>query len=709
MSEKAGPGPGTAGVSESERLLFGGELAYDIGWERHEGAWLKLGLWAMARGLPRLAGTGVRLAHLADARALRVVLGAELGRGIAQAVGLVAVNSVLGHLLTEGATNDRLARAVPALVVVAVTALLGSLLRSASTAATGTLEPKVQRVATERYLGLVHRVELAAVEDDEFHRLLDAARYGADSARRMIRYCTNTLNSAISLIAAAGVLTVLHPVLLPLLVLMTLPSAWSSLTISKQRYLSFHTFVQHARAGHLLGQMLTQQEAAAEVRVHDVGPFLLGHFRNMAETSEREQTRLAQRAARVGLIADAAGGLATLLTYGALGLLLWGGAMELAVAGTAVLAIRTGGGSLDSLVLQVTDMHQESLFVADYERLCREAEARAIPAGGEPLPERLREVRFEKVTFTYPGSSGERPEPTLREVSLSFPMGKIIALVGENGSGKSTLVKLLAGLYLPDGDGGEGGTGGGAGEGGRIEGGGGTIWWDDVDARAADRSQVFARVALMSQNFFHWPFTFRVNVGIGRPVRPIDDRAVEEASAYSGADEVLAGLPRGLGTLLARGYRGGHQISGGQWQRVGIARAKYRRAEILIVDEPTSALDAVAEQRVFDQIRALAADTGQTIVLITHRLHSVRHADLIHVLKDGRVAESGTFEELMDERTGTGEFRDAYLVQAAAFAATVPPQAAGTHDDLPARGSSRSGPTYPTCPTCTTSAPTEEP
>ncbi|MFJ7207077.1 ATP-binding cassette domain-containing protein [Streptomyces sp. NPDC098789] len=608
----------------------------------------------MAKGLPRMVGMGVRLAHLADARALRVVLGAEFGRGVTQAIGLVAVNSVLGHVLAGGSTNERLARAVPALVVVAVTALLGSLLRSASTAATGALEPKVQRVATERYLGLVHRVELAAIEDDEFHRLLDAARYGADSARRMIRYCTNTLNSAISLIAAAGVLTVLHPALLPLLVLMTLPSAWSSLTISKQRYVSFHTFVQHARAGHLLGQLLTLQEAAAEVRVHGVGPFLLGHFRNMAETSEREQTRLARGAARVGLVADGAGGVATLLTYGALGLLLWNGAMDLAVAGTAVLAIRTGAASLDGLVSQITELHQESLFVADYERLCTEAEARAIPATGEalPPPEELREVRFEKVTFTYPGSTGETPLPTLHEVSLSFPMGKVIALVGENGSGKSTLIKLLAGLYLPDRD-------------------GGTIRWDDVDAARADRGEIFSRVALMSQSFYHWPFTFRVNVGIGRPARPIDDRAVEAAAAYSGADSVLAELPRGLGTLLARGYRGGHQISGGQWQKIGISRAKYADAQILVVDEPTSALDAVAEQRVFDQIRALAR-TGQTIVLITHRLHSVRHADVIHVLKDGRVAESGTFAELMDEGAGTGEFRSAYLVQAAAFADDLP-------------------------------------
>ncbi|WP_093796988.1 ABC transporter ATP-binding protein [Streptomyces sp. Wb2n-11] len=649
-------------VSQSERLLFGGELAYDIGWSRHQGAWLALDLWAMARTLPKLVGVAVRLAHQADARALRVVWLAELGRGIAQAVGLVAVNSVLGHLLVGGSTVERLERATPALMAVTVTALLGSLLRSASTSATGALEPKVQRVATERYLSLVARVELSAIEDDEFHRLLDSAGYGADSARRMVKYCTSVLNSLISLVAAAGVLTVLHPALLPLLIAMTLPSAWSSLTIAKMRYISFHQFVQHARAGQLLGRLLIDQQAAAEVRVHDVGPFLLTHFRGMAQTSEREQTRMASEAARKGLIADGATGLATVITYGVLGVLLWTGRMDLAVAGTAVLAIRTGSGSLDQLVLQVTELHQEALFVADFEKLCREAAERAIPATGVDLPEQVDEIRFEKVTFTYPGST--TPEPSLREVDVTIPTGRIVALVGNNGSGKSTLVKLLCGLYRPDA-------------------GCGRILWGGVDTATVNRDQIFGRVAMVAQDFYRWPFTARVNIGIGRSSGPMDDTAVEAAAAYAGADEVLAKLPRGLSTLLARGYKGGHQISGGQWQRIGIARARFRGAQVLIVDEPTSALDAAAEQRVFDQIRTLAAE-GQTIILITHRLHSVRHADLIYVLDQGRIAEAGTFEELMDPVTGTGAFRDAYLLQSRAYDHTIPAQRDKTGDDEPA-------------------------
>ena len=660
MSEKTASAQAPQTVSDSERLLFGGELAYDVGWNRHQGSWLSLDLWAMARSLPKLVGIAVRLAHAADRRALRSVWISELGRGITQAVALVTVNSVLGHLLAPGSTAERLSRSVPALVAVTVTALLGSLLRSASTAATGALEPKVQRVATERYLSLVARVELSAIEDDEFHRLLDSASYGADSARRMVKYSTAVLNALISLIAAAGVLTVLHPLLLPLLAAMTLPSAWSSLTIAKMRYTSFHQFVQHTRAGQMLGRLLIDQQAAGEVRVHDVGPFLLTHFRGMAESGEREQTRLAREAASKGLIADGATGLATLVTYGVLGLLLWSGQMQLAMAGTAVLAIRSGSASLNQLVLQITDLHQEALFVADFEKLCQEATTRAIPTTGQDLPAVVPEIRFENVTFTYPGSTGE---PSLRGVDVTIPSGKIVALVGSNGSGKSTLVKLLCGLYQPDAE-------------------SGRVLWGGVDTREANRTQLFARVAMVAQDFYRWPFTARVNIGIGRFDRATHDAAIEAAAAYAGADEVLAKLPRGLSTLLARGYKGGHQISGGQWQRLGIARARFRDADVLIVDEPTSALDAVAEQRVFDQIRNLAGQ-GQTIILITHRLHSVRHADLIYVMHEGSISESGTFDELMDPAIGTGAFRDAYLLQSRAYEHTIPAQQSEARDGEP--------------------------
>ncbi|MFD8379050.1 ABC transporter ATP-binding protein [Streptomyces sp. NPDC059679] len=631
--------PPTDSTPESELLLFGGPLRYDQGWNAHDDQTLQLGLRAVVRRLPHLLAVTVRLAWQADKRALQTVAVAEIGRGVAQAIGLVAVNHVLAALLADGTMADRLRDAGPALWTVTVTALIGALLTAASTAHTGRLEPKIERLATERYLGGAARVEMAAVEDDDFHRLLDSAQHGAGASRRMLKYCTSVVNALLSLIAAASVLTVLHPLLLPLLVTMTLPRAWATLTIARRHYASWHTWTQHTRAGHLLGRLLISTDAAAEIRVHGVGPFLLTHYRSMASTAVSEQTRLARLAARTGLVAAALTGIATAAVYLTLGGLLWTGAMSLSVAGTAVLAIRTGSASLDNVVVQINYLNGEAMFVGDLERLAFETTRRAIPTGGLPLPKQPTEILFEDVTFTYPGTDSE---PSLERVSLTIPTGKIVALVGENGSGKSTLIKLLCGLYAPDS---------------------GHIRWDDIDTAHADRHQLFSRVAVVGQDFYRWPFTAKVNIAIGRSEVPVTDERLDVAAAYADAEAVIDGLPRGWDTLLARGYRGGHQLSGGQWQRLSIARARYRDADILIVDEPTAALDARAEQQVFDQIQQLAAH-GQTIVLITHRLASVRHADVIHVLKDGRLAETGDFHSLMHDETKPGIFRSLYRLQA---------------------------------------------
>ncbi|MDH6433490.1 ATP-binding cassette subfamily B protein [Streptomyces sp. SAI-144] len=637
------------GVSESERLLFGGPLRYDTGWNSHSDAFLELGFRAMVARLPSLLSASLRLAWQADRRAARTVLAAEVTRGLAQAVSLLAVNSVLGRLIGGGALEGRLRGAVPALVTMAAMMLLGALLRAASTHATGRLEPKVERVATERYLERAATVELAAIEDHAFHKLLDTAQYGATSARRMISFATRVVNAMISLIAAAGVLTVLHPALLPLLVTMTIPSGWGALTIARRQYESFHTWVQHVRAGRLLGALLIEPEAAPEIRVHGVGPFLLRHYRAMAETAETEQARLARLAARTGLIAAAWTGLATVATYATLGGLLLAGAMALSVAGTAVIAVRTGSQSLNTLVIEMNALHEEALFVGDLQRLYTEAAERAIPEGGSALPDEPREIRFENVSFTYPGDA---TRPALDDVTLTLPLGKIVALVGENGSGKTTLVKLLAGLYAPDR---------------------GRILWDDVDAAHADRQLLAERVAMVAQDFKRWPFTARVNVAVGRSSVPLTEERVSGAVAEAGAGEVLADLPRGLDTLLARNFSGGHELSGGQWQRLGIARAAYRRGRILIVDEPTAALDARAELEVFEKIRALSG-TGQTVILITHRLASVRHADLVHVLEQGRLVESGTPDELL---ASGGVYAELYSLQAEQFTVKVPAKEAG--------------------------------
>ncbi|WUB47845.1 ABC transporter ATP-binding protein/permease [Streptomyces griseorubiginosus] len=218
--------------------------------------------------------------------------------------------------------------------------------------------------------------------------------------------------------------------------------------------------------------------------------------------------------------------------------------------------------------------------------------------------------------------------------------------------GHSVCHDPLAGLYAPDR---------------------GRILWADVDAARADRQLLAERVTMVAQDFKRWLFTARVNVAVGRSSVPLTDERVSGAVAEAGAGEVLEDLPRGLDTLLARNFSGGHELSGGQWQRLGIARAAYRSGHILIVDEPTAALDARAELEVFERTRALAG-TGQTVVLITHRLASVRHADLVHVLAQGRLVESGTPDELL---ASGGVYAELYSLQAEQFTAKVPAEEAG--------------------------------
>ncbi|MEV5195928.1 ABC transporter ATP-binding protein [Streptomyces clavifer] len=632
-------------ISAAEQELFGGPLRYDMGFTEHEGAPLDLTMLSAIRTMPRLVASTLRRAWAADRPALLVVGISEVGQGIAAAVGLLAVNSVMHALLGSGAPVDRLHAALPGLIVGAVVAVVNAGFAGLSTSRAGRLEPLVERIATTEYLAAATVVELEAIEDPEFRRLIDVAQFGAASARRMISACVAALNGTISLIATAGILTVLHPALLPMLLLIAAPRGWGAMRVAQQRYVSVMTWVEHVRAGRLISNLLTERTAAQEVRIHGVGAFLLEKYRGMAESAEAEQKRLANGKALTELVAAALSGLAMASTYGVMLWLIMAGHMSLAVAGTAVIAVRSGSASLGALVMNVNQLHEESLYVRDHDRFLTQAAGRAIPDGGQQLPERVGQVLLEGVTYAYP----ERDAPALDGVSLVLPMGSVTAVVGENGSGKSTLMKVLAGLLLPQS---------------------GTVHWGDAELSGLDRSQVFDRVSLLTQDFQRWPVTAALNIRIGRPGRPGGHEDLQPSVDFAGAAPVIAKLPHGLLSLLARVFRGASELSGGEWQKIGLARTHWRTEScpadsVLIVDEPTSALDPEAEIAAFDAIRRLAGP-HRAVVLVTHRMSGVRHADTIHVLDRGRLTEHGSHDELM---AAQGRYAAMFATQAAQYAA----------------------------------------
>lgn len=594
-----------------------------------------IGFLTIARRLPALVSQAVRLAWLASPRDTVVTITLSLLGGALTAFGLLATTGVLSALFQAGPTPERVAAALPSLILVGVAGTLRTLVQAGAGWAQSRLDPQVSRIAEERLYELTSRVGLAAFDDPGFHDTLQRARSrGVAMADVVVGTAINVLTAIIGIAAAAGVLGVLHPVLLPLLVLAVLPDAWAAVRSARMRYSTMYAIIPATRRKWIISELLAEREPAAEVRSFTMRHFLLRMYDAVATAEQTVMLNLARRQTFAKVVGEALGGIGTAVVYVVLGLLLAAGAVPLAVAGTAVLAIRSGQTYLANLMYATNRLYEEGLYFTDFLDFCADAETRVGSGHSEKAPETFERIAAEDVVFTYPGSA----TPALRGVSIHVDRGEVIALVGENGSGKTTLAKILSGLYPPDG---------------------GRIRWDDTDLADVDPEELRRNIAVIAQDHTRWPLTARHNISMGTDK---GEHALRSAAEVAGADQVVAELPHGYSTLLDRRFKDGQELSGGQWQRIAVARGFHRDAPLLICDEPTAALDARAEHALFERIRRHA--DGRTVLLITHRLASVRYADRIYVLDHGKVVEEGTHNRLIELG---GLYSDLYGLQADAY------------------------------------------
>jgi len=579
-----------------------------------------------ARLLGRLAQAAVPLWQLLRAAAPRAGAGLLLSQllvGAVSAAALLLSTRVLEPLLAGGSAAERLQAALPDLLGLAGLLALGLALESASARARAHLVPQLRRLAEERLFRASLQVDLAAFDDPGFYDQLHRARdRGVLHLEGALECALELLAGAIAVLAALLALAWLHALLPPLLLLVLVPQAWAVWSAARLQYASMATTVRLSRETEMMAELATQREAAAEIRAQQAPDFVIEAYARSADALRDHLVGLGLAEARRQSQGRWLAGAGLALTLAGLGLLLQAGALPLAAAGTAVLALRSASTALERLTRAAHELFEKSLYIADYQDFLRQAEQRrpACPQGALPAPAQPGTIRVEDLGFAYqPG------RPVLQAINLEIQAGQTVALVGENGSGKTTLAKLLAGLYQPDQ---------------------GRICWGGQDMAGFEAESRAERIAMVLQDPVRWPRSARDNVRIGRHTRPDpEDRALRAAARSARADEVVAGLPQGWDTVLSRYFRGGQDLSGGQWQRLAVARGLFRDAPLVIWDEPTAPLDARAEAAVYDSLRQLAA--GRTVVLITHRLASVRAADRIFFMERGRLVEQGRHEELM--------------------------------------------------------------
>jgi len=475
----------------------------------------------------------------------------------------------------------------------------------------------------EKALGL----DLRFFEDPEFYDKLTRARREASSRPiSLVTTAFGLVQSVITLVGYGALLVRFSGWAVLALCVATVPATVAEMRFSKLTFKMRNWRSPESRRLVYLEYVLANDEHAKEVKLFGIGPMLLERYKKLSEQFYEEDRALYLRRAKWTQLLSLVGTGTFYAAYAAMALLAATGALTLGNMTMYVVAFRQGQQAFQSALAGIGDMYEHNLYMSnlwEYLKLAGEgAGARADVGAGAPASASAGAgIVLEDVGFRYPGKDAW----ALRHVSLSIPAGESLALVGQNGAGKTTLVKLLTRLYEPSE---------------------GRILLDGRDLREWDPEVLRRRFGVLFQDFNQYQLKVRENVGMGSVEHLEDEPRIERAVDHGGAREIVTSLKGGLDAPLGRWFQDGAELSGGQWQKVALARGFMREeADILVLDEPTAALDAESEHAVFARFRELAE--GRTTIVISHRFPTVRMARNIVVLDHGTVIERGTHDALV--------------------------------------------------------------